>query len=45
MSAYEFCRSGNCDPFSCPVCGQACEMCDELDCICPTLPIDTEDQP
>jgi len=47
VNAYQACRDGDCNSYSCPVCAHHCAACDELhgDCICPQLPIDTEDQP
>ena len=47
MSAWSDCRDGNCNPYSCPICMNACDACSRwlIECICPQLPIDTEDQP
>lgn len=46
MNAQALCDSGNCDPYTCPVCANTCDWCGEFydHCTCPTLPLDEEDE-
>jgi hypothetical protein len=46
VNAYQTCRDGDCNPYSCPVCANTCPVCGQwgLPCECPTLPLDDEEE-
>ena len=46
MSAYAMHQSGDCNPWTCPVCLNTCDVCGHLGlpCLCPTLPLDDEEE-